>query len=134
MKNIRFPSREIPRKRAARNVLLIYLCVLLAGSAYFALYRLAGISIPCITYETSGILCPGCGITRMFLALSELRIADAFAFNPFMLISLSLWSLIAFLAVIGKPRFVRNTRFLSVLICLNAVGALVFMILRNILK
>lgn len=37
----------------------------------------------CPIRHLTGILCPGCGMTRAFLALAELDIPRAFALNPF---------------------------------------------------
>jgi len=36
----------------------------------------------CAFRSAIGISCPGCGMTRAFLLLAELRLADAFAANP----------------------------------------------------
>ena len=36
----------------------------------------------CAFRSATGISCPGCGMTRAFLLLAELRLADAFAANP----------------------------------------------------
>ncbi|MFM9330124.1 DUF2752 domain-containing protein [Paenibacillus mesotrionivorans] len=50
------------------------------------------IGIPCPVYTVTGFYCPGCGITRMLLALLELEPAQALRFNalPFVLIPLYL--------------------------------------------
>jgi len=36
----------------------------------------------CAFRSVTGIPCPGCGMTRAFLLLSQLRLVDAFAMNP----------------------------------------------------
>ena len=36
----------------------------------------------CAFRSVTGIPCPGCGMTRAFLLLSQLRLGDAFATNP----------------------------------------------------
>ena len=55
--------------------------VLAAGFAYYLFVRVSGWGIPCIFYVMSGLYCPGCGITRMCMALLRLDFAGAFRAN-----------------------------------------------------
>lgn len=54
---------------------------LTVGLAYALFVRLTGWGIPCIFSVLTGIKCPGCGISRMFLALLELDFAAAARYN-----------------------------------------------------
>lgn len=65
-----------------RDVLCLYGGFLLLGLAYLAFVRLTGWRIPCPFYTVTGFLCPGCGITRMMVALSLPDLAAAYAANP----------------------------------------------------
>lgn len=38
--------------------------------------------LPCIFNQVTGLLCPGCGISRMCLAILKLDFAGAFQWNP----------------------------------------------------
>ncbi len=40
------------------------------------------LGLPCAFRTLTGFACPGCGMTRAFLLLSQLRIDDALATNP----------------------------------------------------
>ena len=40
------------------------------------------LGLPCVFRTLTGFACPGCGMTRAFLLLSQLRIDDALATNP----------------------------------------------------
>jgi hypothetical protein len=53
----------------------------------------------CIFFSLTGLLCPGCGMTRASHHLLHGRIEEAFRLNPmiFVLIALVLWSLPSFL-------------------------------------
>ena len=55
--------------------------VLCVGIAYAIFVRFTGWGIPCLFSMVTGIQCPGCGISRMFLALLELDIAAAAKYN-----------------------------------------------------
>lgn len=51
--------------------------VLAVGAAYALFVALTGWRIPCLFYVTTELYCPGCGITRMFMALLRLDLAGA---------------------------------------------------------
>lgn len=74
--------------------------VLLIGVAYAVIVRLTGRGIPCPFYQLSGKLCPGCGISRMFLALLELDFERALRCNALVLFLLPVG------AVLGLRRWI----------------------------
>ncbi len=65
----------------AKKILL----VLLVGILYYGFVRLTGLRIPCVYFLVSGNYCPGCGITRMFLALGQFDFALAVRNNALVL-------------------------------------------------
>ena len=122
-------------ERGRLQKLLIELgTVLLAGVAYLLLVRITGWGIPCLFNATTGLLCPGCGISRMFVALSKLDIAGAFRSNCLVLTVLA----------VGSPMVIRywvryvktGSRELDIaekiLLTVTAVLAVAFWILRNL--
>lgn len=114
-----------------RSILKIYGWILAVGFAYVLWLRYTGIGIPCLLNSATGLLCPGCGVSRMFLALLKLDFAGAFRYNAAALGLFFYWNLVALLCFIGRPAFVRKPRFLyGRLWC--SVGAMVlYGILRN---
>lgn len=102
--------------RAASGVIVLAVCT--SGILQYAfgidlLDALPGRSI-CPFHLVFGLPCPGCGMTRAFLAIGQLRFARAAAFNPF---SLLLFSLVLVYVIAGKvPEVLRNQRFLAVLL------------------
>ncbi len=108
--------------------------ILLAGVAYLLLVRITGWGIPCLFNATTGLLCPGCGISRMCVALSKLDIAGAFRSNYLALIVLA----------VGLPMMIRYwTRYIKtgsreldiaerILLIVTAVLAVAFWVLRNL--
>lgn len=55
--------------------------LLLVGLAYAGLCRATGWALPCLFYKITGCYCPGCGVTRMCLAMLRLDFAAAFSAN-----------------------------------------------------
>ena len=69
------------------------------------LNKVFNFTIPCLFHEITNLYCPGCGITRMFLALFKLDFYQAFRYNPLVFILLIL-SIVYFLVKkIGKLNF-----------------------------
>ena len=58
------------------------------GLAYLIFVKATGWGIRCVIHEITGKYCPGCGITRMFVALADLDFARAFRSNALLLIGL----------------------------------------------
>lgn len=46
--------------------------------------------VPCLFHELTGLLCPGCGITRMFVSIFKLDFVSAFNYNKLLFIYLIL--------------------------------------------
>ena len=55
------------------------------GLAYACFVSITGWGIPCIFHVITGLYCPGCGISRMFLALLRLDLVTAARYNLFVL-------------------------------------------------
>ena len=68
-----------------RRVLRVGLLVLLVGSAYAVFCLRTGWGIPCLFHLATGLQCPGCGVSRMLLALLRLDFPAAFRANPVLL-------------------------------------------------
>ncbi len=62
--------------------------VLAAGLTYYAFVRLTGWGIPCVFYLASGKYCPGCGVSRMCVALLRLDFEAAFRANMLIMLLL----------------------------------------------
>ena len=64
-----------------RNILLLSAGLLLLGGLYsFLAYH--GLGLPCLFYQITGLMCPGCGNSRAALALLRLDFAAAWGYNP----------------------------------------------------
>ena len=117
-----------------KQIAKLYTVILSVGAAYYLLIQVTGISIPCLYYKTTGLLCPGCGTTRMFLALARLDIAAAFSHNPVMFVLFFLWNLIALLCCLKAKWavFFQSKKFLYTVFWLSVAALWIFCIIRNI--
>lgn len=127
----RIKNTDIELVRIRKAILKIYSCILVIGLAYYLWVMLTGLGIPCFYYITTGLLCPGCGISRMFMSLFRLDFLSAFRYNPACFALFFLWNFIAVLCYIGKPRFVRTKVFLCAVLCFTIILLLIFCIIRN---
>lgn len=53
------------------------------GILLYFFYTKLDISFVCIFHEITGLYCPGCGITRSFVAIVNGEYYQAFRFNPY---------------------------------------------------
>jgi len=87
-----------------RKVLLKYAFLLGGGWLYLQAVLLTGLSVPCYFHLLTGLSCPGCGITRMLMALLQGNLAGAWQANGAVLAALPV--LIA-LIVYDEAQYVR---------------------------
>ena len=94
---------ESGRKRC-RKVALIWGSLLSAGLifAYGAVHW--GWWLPCIFNQATGLKCPGCGVSRMCLALLRFDFAAAFSWNPAVFLCLPF---LAYLLISLSLRYIR---------------------------
>ncbi len=107
--------------------------VVLIGAAYFVFMKLTGLAIPCILYKITGKYCPGCGITRMILALLRFDFYTAIRQNCLLFFLLpcfliySLWKSVYYIKT-GK-RYSGRVEQVAILVAFVLVVA--FWIMRN---
>ncbi len=65
-------------------VLIVTSLLLKAGDGRQVVVRGLDVALPesCASYRLLGINCPGCGLTRTFVAVSDGRLGDAMNLNP----------------------------------------------------
>lgn len=81
---------------------------LAAGLLYALLCSTTGFAVPCLFHKLTGLYCPGCGVTRMCLALLALDFPAAWRANSGLFLLLPLLALLALRLAV---RYVRTGRF-----------------------
>ena len=117
-----------------KQKLKLLLAVVFVGICYYIWILLTGLKIPCIFNELTGFLCPGCGITRMFMALFRLDFKSAFAYNKAMFFILPVFSAVYLFETYRyvKSGETKNTVVSEIVMAGCGIGLLVFGIIRNI--
>lgn len=113
--------------------LKIYGAVLLALFLYYLWVRFTGLALPCLFNAATGLLCPGCGITRFFLALAEGDFARAYSCNQaiFWLAPLALADFVWFHYLYFRYGE-KKSRFHTCALTIMLVALVVFGIWRNV--
>lgn len=88
-----------------KRVIIISTSLLAAGCAYAVLFSKTGIGIPCIFRKITGLMCPGCGTTRMLVSLLKLDFVSAWSYNPVVLCMLPVG---AVLFALGLKRYIAD--------------------------
>lgn len=121
-------------QKRLKQVLLYTAIALCAGLAYAWLVSKIGFGIPCIFHTVTGLDCPSCGVSRMCIALLQLRFADAFGYNPAMFCLLPLFLSVGIGWIIGYVRHGRTElqRWMYAAVIFMICVLILFGIARNL--
>ena len=124
----------IERNKRAWRLTLLLLGVGIGGVGYLLAVRLTGFGIPCLFYEVTGLLCPGCGLTHAAVAFSRGAIREGLGYNPMLPVYLLYGG---WFGGRGAVRYLRGEKnpFLfgpSFVHTVMLIAVIVFGILRNI--
>lgn len=117
------------RKRLIKTAVITVSVLIL----YYIFVRITGLSIPCFFYKITGLKCPGCGITRMFMKALRFDFAGALASNAVLFFMLPIFGVLFTIKVIFLPRWLENrSRIFNGIIWTSIVILLIFAVIRNI--
>lgn len=124
-----------PRKRRSRKLAATLAVLVTLGLGYALFVRLSGFAIPCVFNRMTGLLCPGCGVTRMCMGLLSGDLAAAWRSNP--AIMAMLLPAVAVACDVGC-RYVafgtlRPHKWANVLVWIMICTLLAFGVVRNII-
>ncbi len=109
--------------------------ILLAiGIGYFIFVKIVGFGIPCIFHTITGLHCPGCGISRMFIALASFDFTVAFQSNALILCCLpvTLFFVARHYFLYIKNGNAKSDKLETVLLVIALILLIAFGILRNL--
>ena len=78
-------------KKRAKETVKNAAVLIAVAIAYYIFYRITDIGLKCPLHTLTGLLCPGCGITRMFTSLLNFDLAGALYYNAAVLLLLPFW-------------------------------------------
>lgn len=103
--------------------------------AYYFLLTFFNVGIPCLFHEFTGLLCPGCGITRMILSILHLDFKSAFQYNQviFIFSPIILYFIIRLYISWLKSESYKLSLIENIVVYIMLIVLLTFSIVRNII-
>ena len=74
-------AKNMSSKQRLRKAIIITVAIIAGLLLYAAFVAVTGLAIPCFFHLATGLECPGCGVTRMCMALLHGDIASAASYN-----------------------------------------------------
>lgn len=105
-----------------------------AGLAYGLFVMKTGWAVPCAFRKITGLLCPGCGISRMCIALMRLDLRAAFHYHPLVMLLSPFWlyAFLTWLAAYIREGKREQTKAQKGIVLVSIVLLLVFGVARNL--
>lgn len=122
------------QSKRLKSVLKTAVTILIIGLIYFIFVKITHLGIPCIFNLLTGLHCPGCGISRMFISLASLDFKAAFGYNAYVMLIgpfALIFALKHYITYILKGNQ-KSSKLENALLIVALVLAIGFSILRNI--
>ncbi len=129
--NSRFDNEQQQR---FKYLLITTTIIVFIGFVYYIFVSLTGFGIPCFIRALTGIECPGCGVTRMLIALIRLDFKASFGFNPVVFCALPFLAICFGAQAVKFIKTGKNDLALwqNIIIWMISAALLIFGIIRNL--
>ena len=118
-----------------RALLKRYGIALALLAAYYLVVRFTSVSIPCPFKKITGLRCPGCGISRMLVAMSKGHFSEAFGYNQVLFFMVPMFVVLSVMKLAFMPKFLSDeSKFYRIMTYAAIAVLLIFGVLRNIFK
>ena len=124
-------------KKARLKKLLMNIFLLgMAGLLYGIFVSYTGLASPCLFRKVTGLLCPGCGVTGMCVALLHLDWRGAFSCHPVLFVLLLPLTAVFICSAAG---YVQNGRFWfarwqNLILYVSVAALVIFGVVRNLVR
>ena len=124
-------------KKARLKKLLMNIFLLgMAGLLYGIFVSYTGLAIPCLFRKVTGLLCPGCGVTGMCVALLHLDWRGAFSCHPVLFVLLLPLTAVFICSAAG---YVQNgriwfARWQNLILYVSVAALVIFGVVRNLVR
>lgn len=116
-----------------KKFLLVLSIIATLGVVYFVIITFTDWRIPCYFHAITGLKCPGCGVSTMFVNLFHGKFLSAFYANPCLFILLPLWSIYLIVWFIFQPKLLKSGgKFEKAAVTTSVIVLIVFSVARNI--
>lgn len=108
----------------------------MAGLLYRIFVSYTGLAIPCLFRKVTGLLCPGCGVTGMCVALLQLDWRGAFSCQPVLFVLLLPLTAVFICSAAGyvqDGRF-RFARWQNFILYVSVAALAIFGVVRNLVR
>ncbi len=126
-------NNELEIKKRRKYIFSNIIQISLIGLAYYVLTSIFGIYIPCPFFAVTDKYCPGCGITRMCIAIIELDFEAAMRSNVLLFCMLPI---VVIYGIAGARKYIKTGEWFTALwhkICviITLIIVVSFWIMRN---
>lgn len=119
--------------KRAKTLFLNFAILFAIAISYYFVVRYTSFKIPCLFFETTGLSCPGCGITRMLTQFLQLKFNEGIQYNYFLGYTLPV---IIFVIAMMSYYYIYNKKYakwFNVLVCIYLIALVSWGIVRNII-
>ena len=108
----------------------------MAGRLYGIFVSYTGLAIPCLFRKMTGLLCPGCGVTGMCVALLHLDWRGAFSCHPVLFVLLLPLTAVFICNAAGYVRDgrFRFARWQNFIFYVSVAALAIFGVVRNLVR